>query len=59
MWDFKRLLNCEIVFANWTDEGKVFQRIKAQWRKKWTNFAKLAWHFPGSHHFSLKFVWEL
>ena len=27
MWDFKRLLNCETVFADWTEEGKVFQRI--------------------------------
>ena len=27
MWNFKRLLNCDTVFADWTDEGKVFQRI--------------------------------
>ena len=35
------------------------KKHKALWEKKWTNFAKLACHFPGSHHFSLKFVWEL
>ena len=28
-------------------------------KKTWTNFAKLACHFPGSHHLSLNFVWEL
>ena len=27
MWNFKRLLNCDTVLADWTDEGKVFQRI--------------------------------
>ena len=27
MWNFKRLLNCDTVFADWTDEGKVFQRM--------------------------------
>ena len=25
--EFKRLLNCDTVLADWTDEGKVFQRI--------------------------------
>ena len=33
--------------------------LKALWQKKWTNFAKLAWHFPGSHHLSLIFLWKL
>ena len=27
--------------------------------KKWTNFAKVACHFPGSHHLSLNCVWDL
>ena len=27
MCNFKRLLNCDTVFADWADEGKVFQRI--------------------------------
>ena len=32
---------------------------KALWQKKWTNFAKLACHFPGNHHLILNYVWEL
>ena len=33
MWNFKRLLNCDTVFADWTDEGKVFQRIIERGKK--------------------------